>query len=35
MPIAGWAEDKLRTFRFRVEKLPGRWIVTLYGHQTP
>ena len=29
MPTAGWAEDELRTFRSRVEKLQGRWIVTL------
>ncbi len=29
MPIAGRAEDELRTFRSRVEKLPGRWIVAL------
>jgi DNA adenine methylase len=26
---AGWAEDELRTFRSRVAKLQGRWIVTL------
>ena len=26
---AGWAEDELRTFRSRVEKLQGCWIVTL------